>query len=243
MPARLESTRLPRKVLADIGGQPMLRRVLDAARTAHSISEVVLCTDSPEIVDLGTTWGYRVLLTSPSCSSGSERIASVVGELNSDVVINVQGDQPFVDPLVIESMCHVFRERTPTPGVVTPIYRLPAEKLANPDVVKVVVSAQQRALYFSRAAVPFVRGQEQAEWYQQAVHWGHVGMYGYHADVLAGWSQLLPSVLEDAEKLEQLRLLDNGITIETYEIIAHSRNTLSVDSPSDLERARELVNQ
>ncbi|MDP4642452.1 MAG: 3-deoxy-manno-octulosonate cytidylyltransferase [Ilumatobacteraceae bacterium] len=243
VPARLESTRLPRKVLADIGGQPMLRRVLDAARTAQSISEVVLCTDSPEIVDLGTTWGYRVLLTSPSCSSGSERIASVVGELNSDVVINVQGDQPFVDPLVIESMCNVFRERTPTPPVVTPIYRLPAEKLANPDVVKVVVSAQQRALYFSRAAVPFVRGQEQAEWHQQAVHWGHVGMYGYRADVLAGWSQLLPSLLEDAEKLEQLRLLDNGITIETYEITAHSRNTLSVDSPSDLERARELVNQ
>ncbi len=113
----------------------MLRRVLDAARTAPSISEVVLCTDSEEVMGCAIGWGYRVLMTSPTCSSGSERIASVVDELQGDVVINVQGDvviyvlgdQPFVDPLVIESMCGVFRARSPSPAVVTPIYRLPAE--------------------------------------------------------------------------------------------------------------------
>lgn len=221
----------------------MLRRVLDAARTAPSISEVVLCTDSEEVMGCAIGWGYRVLMTSPTCSSGSERIASVVDQLQGDVVINVQGDQPFVDPLVIESMCGVFRARSPSPAVVTPIYRLPAEKLDNPDVVKVVVGAGQRALYFSRAPVPYVRGVQRTEWHQEAVHWGHIGMYGYQVDVLRNWSQLLPSRLEETEKLEQLRLLENGITIETYEIIAHSRNTLSVDSPADLERARELVNQ
>jgi 3-deoxy-manno-octulosonate cytidylyltransferase (CMP-KDO synthetase) len=241
VPARLESTRLPNKVLADIGGTPMLRRVLDESRKAESLAEVVLCTDSAVIAKYGKEWGYRVLMTSPACSSGSERIASVIDELQGDVVINVQGDQPFVDPQIIESMCAVFRHRTPTPAVVTPVYRMPIEKLDNPDVVKTVVSARHHALYFSRSAVPFVRGKDRSEWQQQAVHWGHVGMYGYRADVMRSWSALVPSPLEEAEKLEQLRLLENGITIDTYEIIADNRNTLSVDSPADLERARGLI--
>ena len=242
VPARLESTRLPRKVLADIGGQPMLRRVLDGVSKAPSLSEVVLCTDSTEVADHARSWGYRVLMTSPECSSGSERIASVVDQLQGDVVINVQGDQPFVDPNIVESMCAVFRDRTPTPDVVTPVYSLPEEKLANPDVVKVVVGGQHRALYFSRAQVPHVRGVEPSQWQHLGVHWGHVGMYGYRSEILRQWSRLAPSRLENAEKLEQLRLLENGITIDTYEIVAHVRNTLSVDSPADLERARDLVN-
>jgi len=243
IPARLESTRLPRKVLADIGGRPMLQRVVSEASRATSINAVVLCTDSDEIAALAKQWGVLAIMTSPDCTSGSERIASVVDQIDADVIINVQGDQPFVDPAIIDSMCAVFRERTPTPAVVTPVYRLPAEKLDNPDAVKVVVSADQRALYFSRAAVPFVRGQQKSEWSSSGVHWGHVGMYGYHRDVLQRWSSMMPSPLEQAEKLEQLRLLENGITIDTYEIVAHTRNTLSVDSPADLETARRLVNQ
>lgn len=243
IPARLESTRLPRKVLADIGGKAMLQRVLEESGKAPSISQVVLCTDSDEVASHARTWGTRVIMTLPECSSGSERIASVIAQIDADVVINVQGDQPFVDPSVIESMCSVFRERTPTPSVVTPVYRLPAEKIDNPDAVKVVVGANHQALYFSRAAVPFVRGKERGEWLASGVHWGHVGMYGYRRDVLQRWSSLKPSPLEEAEKLEQLRLLENGITIDTYEIVAQPRNTLSVDSPADLETARRLVAQ
>lgn len=243
VPARLESSRLPRKVLADIGGQPMLQRVIKGCATAPSISEVVLCTDSHEIAELAAGWNVRVIMTSPHCTSGSERIASVTSQIDADVIINVQGDQPFVDPLVIESMCAVFRDRTPTPAVVTPVYRMPIEKLTNPDVVKVVVSADHRALYFSRSAIPFVRGREIHEWAASRVHWGHVGMYGYRSDVLHRWMSLATSPLEDAEKLEQLRLLENGITIDTYEIVPQSRNMLSVDSPADLETARQLVNQ
>ena len=221
----------------------MLRRVLEGSAAAKSIGEVVLCTDSDEVASHARTWGSRIIMTSPDCSSGSERIASVIGQIDADVVINVQGDQPFVDPTIIESMCSVFRERTPTPSVVTPVYRLPAEKIDNPDAVKVVVGANQQALYFSRAAVPFVRGKERGEWLASGVHRGHVGMYGYRRDVLQRWASLRASPLEDAEKLEQLRLLENGITIDTYEIVAHTRNTLSVDSPADLETARRLVNQ
>lgn len=243
VPARLESTRLPRKVLADIGGRPMLQRVLDGARSAPSISEVVLCTDSTEIAEHAEVWGYRVLMTAPTCSSGSERIATVVDQLRGDVVINVQGDQPFVDSGVIESMCDVFRSRTPTPSVVTPVYRLPAEKLENPDVVKVVVSDSNHAMYFSRATVPYVRGVETANWSSVGVHWGHVGMYGYQYGVLRRWPDLPLSRLENVEKLEQLRLLESGITIDIYEIVDHVRNTLSVDSAADLEYARRLVNQ
>ena len=214
----------------------MLQRVLEGSAAAKSVGEVVLCTDSDEVASHARTWGSRVIMTSPACSSGSERIASVIGQIDADVVINVQGDQPFVDPTIIDSMCSVFRERTPTPSVVTPVYRLPAEKIDNPDAVKVVVGANQQALYFSRAAVPFVRGKERGEWLASGVHWGHVGMYGYRRDVLQRWASLPASPLEDAEKLEQLRLLENGITIDTYEIVAHTRNTLS-------ETARRLVNQ
>mgnify|MGYP003334367198 FL=1 len=230
-------------MLADIGGKAMLQRVLEESGKAPSISQVVLCTDSDEVASYARTWGTRVIMTSPECSSGSERIASVIAQFDADVVINVQGDQPFVDPSIIESMCSVFRERTPTPSVVTPVYRLPAEKIDNPDAVKVVVGANHQALYFSRAAVPFVRGKERGERLASGVHWGHVGMYGYRRDVLQRWSSLKPSPLEEAEKLEQLRLLENGITIDTYEIVAQTRNTLSVDSPADLETARRLVAQ
>ena len=221
----------------------MLQRVIEESAKAPSVSQVVLCTDSDEVASHAHTWGTRVIMTSPQCSSGSERIASVIDHIDADVVINVQGDQPFVDPAVIESMCQVFRQRTPTPAVVTPVYPLPAEKIDNPDAVKVVVGANHQALYFSRAAVPFVRGKERAEWLTSRVHWGHVGMYGYRRDVLQRWSSLNASPLEEAEKLEQLRLLENGITIDTYEIVAQPRNTLSVDSPADLETARRLVNQ
>jgi len=243
VPARLESTRLPRKVLADIGGVPMLQRVLTEAGKAKSVSQVVLCTDSDEVAKHAGSWGVPVIMTSSDCASGSERIASVLAEIDADVIINVQGDQPFVDPLAIERMCEVFRERRPTPEVVTPVYRLPAEKLGNPDVVKVVVSAMNKAMYFSRSAVPFVRGHDIGKWTELGVHFGHVGIYGYRRDVLARWHNLSATALEDAEKLEQLRLLAHGITIDVYEIVHQPRTTLSVDNSADLENARQMVKQ
>ena len=230
-------------MLADIGGIPMLRRVLDGARMATSLADVVLCTDSDEIAKHARTWNVRVIMTSPDCASGSERIASVVDQIDADVIINVQGDQPFVNPRIIDSMCALFRDRVPTPDVVTPVYRLPKDKLANPDAVKVIVASDGRALYFSRAAVPFVRSSPAGDHATTQVHWGHVGMYGYRRQILQRWASLPASPLENAEKLEQLRLLEHGISIHTYEIVAEARNILSVDSPSDLEIARRLVTQ
>ncbi|MEB3324810.1 MAG: 3-deoxy-manno-octulosonate cytidylyltransferase [Cyanobacteriota bacterium] len=249
VPARLESSRLPGKVMEDVGGQPMLRRVLDRCALAARPAAVVLCTDSPSLIKAATGWGFPALPTSADCSSGSDRLASALpallelagGEgassLAETVILNVQGDQPFIDPDVIDVMATEF-ERTPTPEVLTPIYRLVAAKVHNPNVVKTLVAADGRALYFSRSALPHVRGVDPEYWHSCTTFWGHVGVYGYRADVLARWPSLPLSPLEHTEKLEQLRLLEAGITIDTFEV---SGDFISVDTPEQLEQARAMA--
>ena len=249
VPARLESSRLPGKVMADIGGRPMLRRVLERCALARRPAAVVLCADSSSLIEAAAAWGFPALLTPADCSSGSDRLASALpaildfagGEGEAvraeTVILNVQGDQPFIDPAVIDAMAAEF-ERTPVPEVLTPIYRLAAEKVHNPNVVKTLVSVDGRALYFSRSALPHVRGVEPEAWHAHAPFWGHVGVYGYRAEVLARWPALPLSPLEHLEKLEQLRLLEAGIGIGTFEVAG---DFLSVDTPEQLEQARALA--
>ncbi|WP_255147143.1 3-deoxy-manno-octulosonate cytidylyltransferase [Synechococcus sp. ATX 2A4] len=249
VPARLESSRLPNKVMADIGGQPMLQRVLLRCRQARQPAAVVLCTDSEVLRAAAEGWGFPVLMTSPGCGSGSERLASVVEALTAraggaggaaarSVIINVQGDQPFIDPAVIDAMALEFARRTPTPEVLTPIYRMPPEKIHDPNVVKTLLAADGRALYFSRSAIPHVRGEDPQQWHAHAPYWGHVGIYGYRADVLARWDGLPHSPLEHTEKLEQLRLIEAGITVGTFPV---EGDFLSVDTAAQLEQARRLA--
>ena len=188
VPARLQSSRLPNKVLADIGGKPMIQRVLERCREATAVRAVVLCTDSRELQEMAEGWGFPVLMTAASCSSGSERIASVAQELmalawgespavaEQTAVINVQGDQPFIDPAVIEAMVAEFRRLDPVPAVVTPVYRLKAESVHNPNVVKTLLAHDGRALYFSRSAIPHVRDVDPADWHCHTTYCGHVGM-------------------------------------------------------------------
>ena len=252
VPARLDSARLPGKVMADIGGRPMLRRVLERCALAGRPDAVVLCTDSPSLVEAAATWGFPALLTSPDCASGSERLASALeaivafagpdaaADLKETVILNVQGDQPFIDPAVIDSMAAEFERRSPTPEVLTPVYRLGEEALHNPNVVKTLVSADGRALYFSRSALPHVRGVDPDQWHAHAPFWGHVGLYGYRADVLGRWPSLPSSPLEDIEKLEQLRLLEAGIGIGTFVVAG---DFLSVDTAQQLEQARAIAAQ
>ena len=254
VPARLASSRLPGKVLADIGGQPMLQRVLERCAQANTPLAVVLCTDAPELVERAGHWGFPALLTSPACSSGSERIASVTEALlalaaeragwaaqpERTLIINVQGDQPFLDPGVIDAMAAEFSRRQPAPEVLTPVYALPAEKLHNPNVVKTLLAADGRALYFSRSAIPHLRDVPPDDWHAHATYWGHVGLYGYRADVLARWQHLPHSPLEQLEKLEQLRLIEAGIGIGTFPVQGDS---LSVDTAEQLEQARALARQ
>ena len=259
VPARLASSRLPDKVLADIGGKPMIRRVLERCSQAQGPAAVVLCTDSERLRDLAEGWGISVLMTEETCSSGSDRIASVADQLValawaeqtdswdaakrqqrlvSTAVINVQGDQPFLDSAVVTQMVAEFGKRDPVPAVVTPVYRLSAATIHNPAVVKTLLAHDGRALYFSRSAIPHVRDVDPAEWHQHAPYWGHVGMYGFRGDVLAGWDQLPASPLEDLERLEQLRLIEAGHTITTFTVEGTS---LSVDTPEQLDEARRLA--
>ena len=250
VPARLQSSRLPNKVLADIGGKPMIQRVLDRCRESTAVDIVVLCTDSQELQQRASAWGFPVLMTADSCSSGSDRIASVADALmalgwgsttpvaEQTAVINVQGDQPFIDPLVIDAMAAEFRRLDPVPSVVTPVYGLKPETVHNPNVVKTLLSHDGRALYFSRSAIPHVRDVDPSEWHRHTTYWGHVGMYGFRGDVLAGWNRLPASPLEDLERLEQLRLIEAGLTIATFEVQGTS---LSVDTAEQLEQARAMV--
>ena len=154
-------------------------------------------------------------------------------------MINVQGDQPFLDPTVLTQMVSEFGRRDPVPEVVTPVYRLSPSTIHNPAVVKTLLAHDGRALYFCRSAIPHVRDVDPADWHQYAPYWGHVGMYGFRGDVLAGWNQLPASPLEDFERLEQLRLIEAGHSIVTFPVEGSS---LSVDTPEQLEEARWLAN-
>ena len=258
VPARLASSRLPGKVLAEIGGKPMLQRVLEQCAKAHGPAEVVLCTDSDQLRQLAQNWGFPVLMTSTDCSSGSERIASVADQLvarawgealdswdtqaraarlSSTAVINVQGDQPFLDPVAVTTMVKEFSRCDPAPAVVTPVYRLQPQTIHNPAVVKTLLAHDGRALYFSRSAIPHVRDVDPENWHQHTNYWGHVGMYGFRGDVLSTWDQLPPSPLEEVERLEQLRLIEAGLKIATFPVEGTS---LSVDTADQLEQARKI---
>jgi len=245
VPARLESARLPGKVLADIAGKPMLQHVLERCRQAKGVAAVVVCTDSEQVRADAEAWCFPVLMTSPDCSSGSERLASVVTELvaaaggsSSDtLVINVQGDQPLLDPGIIETMVAQF-VALQRPPVLTPVYPLAADKLHDPNVVKVLRAGDGRAITFSRSALPHLRGVPPEQWADHTTYWGHVGLYGYRADVLAGWMALPASPLEELEKLEQLRMIEAGIPLLTYAV---DQDCLSVDTQEQLEQARALA--
>ena len=251
IPARLESKRLPRKLLADVGGKPLLQRVLERCLEAQQPAAVELSTDSEELREQVTQWPLArpvpVLMTPASCSSGSERLACAVPELlelsgSSDPsrcwVLNVQGDQPFVDPTIIDAMAE--RCSTARTDVLTPVYRLPPEKIHNPAVVKCLLAHDGRCLTFSRSALPHVRDVSPDQWHAHAAYWGHVGIYGYRAEVLAQWNDLPASPLEAIEKLEQLKLLEAGIAIGSFPVEADS---LSVDTAEQLDEARQIAAQ
>ena len=237
-------------MLADIGGKPMIQRVLERCRESTAVDTVVLCTDSQELQQRAAVWGFPVLMTAESCSSGSDRIASVADALmalawgdaipaaEQTAVINVQGDQPFIDPQVIDAMAAEFRRLDPVPAVVTPVYGLTPETVHNPNVVKTLLAHDGRALYFSRSAIPHVRDVDPSEWHRHTTFWGTCGDVWLSWDVLAAWNQLPASPLEDLERLEQLRLIEAGLTIATFQVQGTS---LSVDTAEQLEQARAMV--
>ncbi len=239
IPARLASSRLPRKILADIHGHSMLWHVYQRCLQAKKIAEVHVATDSEEIMQEVASWQGKAWLTDPNCASGTERIVSLLDKLSSDIIVNVQGDQPLIEPSVIDALVNVFECTTPLPDIVTPGCQIYDDSIFDPNVVKIVKRHDGYALYFSRHPVPYVRDEMQTDWMKKTAFWGHVGIYGYLRKTLEDYPNLPPSLLEEMEKLEQLRFLQAGKTIFTFETTHHA---LSVDTPVDLEKVRQMLN-
>jgi len=237
IPARMKSTRFPGKVLADIHGKPMLQYVYEGVSQADQISEVWVITDSQQVYDIASSWGARVLMTSEDCPSGTARIASVADQLQADIVVNVQGDEPLITGQVINTLVTSLQDSNA--DVATPVYKITSmEDVNNPNVVKVVRSEDHRALYFSRSPIPHVRDLKPAEWLSAAPFWGHAGVYAYRRNVLIDYLRLPEGLMERAEKLEQLRLLEAGRQFLTVEIDYRPE---AVDTPEDLEKVKNIV--
>ncbi len=237
IPARLSSTRLPRKVLADIHGHPLIWHVWQRVKQANKIDQVYIATDSDEVKQVAEAFGARVLMTSPECQSGTERIASLIDQLDADLILNVQGDEPLVDPGMLDAL--VDRWQSVPCELITPVFPIKTlEELQSPNVVKVARASDGRALYFSRSPIPYLRDIPFDSWLQHGTFWGHIGVYGYNRAVLTQFYELPDSPLEKTEKLEQLRFLEAGYSFQTVETEYRPN---SVDIADDLERVRRLI--
>jgi 3-deoxy-manno-octulosonate cytidylyltransferase (CMP-KDO synthetase) len=234
IPARYASTRFPGKPLIEISGKSMIERVYSQARKSKSLSDVIVATDHEAIEREVKRFGGKVCLTSPDHPSGTDRCAEALTKLNSscDAVINIQGDEPFIDPRQIDLLSACFDDtRTDLATLIKKITS--KEVLLNQNAPKVVVDREQFAIYFSRHPIPFIRGFDQDTWLSKHNFFQHIGIYGYRVEILKKITLLPPSSLERAESLEQLRWLENGFRIKTaitpYE-------TIAIDTPEDLER-------
>lgn len=235
IPARYESSRLPGKPLADIAGQPMIRRVYQRAAAARGVDRVLVATDDARIRDAVLSFGGDVAMTSAAHPSGTDRIAEAVADLDADIVVNVQGDLPLLDPEHVAAALAPMRTDATLPmaTLMTPI-RDDAE-LHNPNVVKVVTGVDGHALYFSRAPIPHWRdGRDKPG----AGAFRHLGLYAYRREFLLQFARLSPTPLELAEKLEQLRALERGYRIAVVEV---PEAGVEVDTPGDLDMVRVLV--
>ncbi len=231
IPARLASTRLPRKMLHRIAGEPLLAHVYRAVRQSPLLAEVIVATDSEEIVSLCRDKGWRVQMTSASHRSGTERVHEVAQTVAADVYVNVQGDEPLTRPEHIESLLKLMADSEAQVGTL----KTPAAPcdIQNPNAVKVVTDASGRALYFSRATIPFDRDRTQT-----AVYYKHLGFYAYCKSALDRFIAWPESVLERAERLEQLRFLENGVPIFVAET---PYDTIGVDTEEDVKRVEAII--
>lgn len=227
IPARLASTRLPRKVLRPLAGRPLVAWVYDAARKAPHLDDVVVATDATEVMDACRALGIGAVMTSPDHPSGTDRVWEVAQTRGADVYVNVQGDEPFVTAGHIASLVEPFR-RDPSTQVSTLCIRATPEEIDARQVNKVVFGANGRALYFSKYGIPFDRD------HRGAVRYKHVGLYAYTGAALDAFHRLPPSVLERTEGLEQLRFLEHGIPIIVTET---TEPTIGVDTEEDLRAA------
>jgi 3-deoxy-manno-octulosonate cytidylyltransferase (CMP-KDO synthetase) len=234
IPARAESTRFPGKPLADILGRPMIMRVFERAVKSPLLNQVYVATDSQEILEAVEKYGGKAILTSRKHVSGTDRIAEAARQANllkDDIAVNVQGDQPLFDPVMVEEVVTPLLTNPEIP-MSTLIYRIVRdEEITHPNAVKTVMDHQNFAIYFSRATIPYYGDSSTS-----GAYYKHHGIYAYRNDFLQVFSRLPQGHLEKAERLEQLRALENGYRIK---LVITDKDSVEVDTPGDLERVRE----
>ncbi|MBA8988376.1 3-deoxy-manno-octulosonate cytidylyltransferase [Sphingobacterium cellulitidis] len=232
IPARYDSTRFPGKPLVDIAGISMIQRVYNQVKHAASLSEVVVATDDQRIFDHVKSFAGNVVMTKKDHQSGTDRCAEVISNISGfDIAVNIQGDEPFIDPQQIDLLVSCFQNpEVQIATLVRPITEI--EDLENINKPKVVLNLIQEALYFSRQPIPFLRGKNIQDWLKNETYYNHIGIYGFKVDTLKKIASLPISKLETAESLEQLRWLDNGYKIKTA--ISNHIND-AIDTPEDLK--------
>ena len=237
IPARYGSTRLPGKPLVSLAGKPMIQRVYEQAQLSQRASRVIVATDDERIVKAVESFGGEARMTRADHRTGTERVAEVAAHVEGDVFVNVQGDEPLLDPAAVDTAIDALLEEPPAAvATVATAIRVPAD-IMDPNVVKAVLDFDNNALYFSRAPVPWVRDTAAK---QQVRHWKHLGLYVFQREALLEYPTLPQGELEKIEQLEQLRWLENGWKIRVAEV-AH--DAVSVDVPEDVARVEQLLRQ
>jgi len=231
IPARLASTRLPRKMLREIEGKPLVGWVYEAVRSSQLLDDVIVATDSEEILETCRRHNWKAQMTSKTHRSGTERVHEISNSVAADVYVNVQGDEPLVRPEQIATLLEVMRDQAQVGTVKTPC---PPEDVNNPNAVKVVTTSDGRALYFSRATIPFDRDGAHPRYFK------HLGLYAYRKPALDIFVSQPESLLEKSERLEQLRFLENGIAIYVGET---PYDSVGVDTEEDLNRVAEILSK
>ena len=243
IPARLSSSRLPNKVLLNLKGKTVVQRVYEQCLKAKNIDDVYIATDSVEVKVSCENFTTNIIMTDKEHESGTDRIAQAVENIDCDIIINVQGDEPFIEPLLIEQLADSFNDDIKMASALHKIEKV--EDLKNSNVVKVTIDKNSNALYFSRSIIPHHRD----EWDSLLNHhitipkplkfYRHLGIYGYTKEFLLGYSSMEQSYLEKLEKLEQLRVLENGYKIKMIET---DYNSIGIDTKEDYKKALDLLN-
>lgn len=235
IPARYSSTRFEAKVLADICGKPMIQHVWERAKLSKLLDDLIIACDDERIANIAKEFGASVVLTSKDHACGTDRIIEVVNPIDVNIVINIQGDEPLIHPMMIDTVAQALLD-TPSVSVATIMKRIEnLQEVGDGNVVKVVVDKNNFALYFSRAPIPF-RAENSAV--KSPAYYKHIGLYGYTKDFLFTYKNLPVSNLEQTEKLEQLRILHEGFRIK---VIETKYDTVGVDTPEDLERVKNYL--
>ncbi len=240
IPARYASSRFPGKPLADMLGKPMIQRVYE--RVSGLLDDICVATDDDRIFNAVKAFGGHVIMTSPDHQSGTDRCYEAYVNIGKsfDVVINIQGDEPFIQTSQIELIKSCFEDKqTQIATLVKPFSPDDDfEVLFNPNTPKVILNKKQQAIYFSRSVIPYIRGKHHSEWLKSGLFYKHIGLYAYRSEVLKEITALPQSALEKAESLEQLRWLDNGYVIKAG---ISNEETIGIDTPEDMEKALKLI--